>query len=86
MNWTRQLLENWKYVRCTLLLKKTFGMQIIKKYNKGVGFLSWLLIFLVNMLAIPLKDKKSIRITDTFQKTLSWYKYKRNKIWLDTGN
>ena len=36
--------------------------------------------------AIPLKDKRGIRITNAFQKILNESKHKANKIWVDKGS
>ena len=46
-------------------------MQLISKFNKGFSFLSWAIdIYSKYVWVIPLKDKKGVTITNTFQKIL----------------
>ena len=66
MNYTNQLLGS---------LKTTFGgtdladMQVISKYNKEIQFLLCVIkYFSKYALLVPLKNKRSITITDSFQK------------------
>ena len=61
-------------------------MHSISKFNKGICFL-WCVIdnFSIHALVIPLKDKKSITITNAFQKILDESNRKPNKIWVDHG-
>ena len=61
--------------------------QLISKFNKGFRFLLYLLgIYSKYAWVIPLKDKKGITITNTFQKTLNESKHKPNKMWVDKSS
>ena len=55
-------------------------MQLMSKYNKGFRFLLYFIdIYSKYVWAIPLKDKKGVKITNAFQKTLkesNWKPYK----------
>ena len=62
-------------------------MQLISKLNKGIRFL----LFVIDICSkyawiIPLKDEKSITITNAFQKDLKESNRKRNKTWVDKGS
>ena len=62
-------------------------MQLISKFNERFGFL----LPVIDMYSryasvIPLKDKKAIAITNTFQKILDASNRKLNKIWVDKGS
>ena len=77
----------------THLLLTIFGgadlpeMQLISKFNKGFRILLCVIdIQSKNALAIPLKDKKGITITNDFQKILNESNRKPNKIWVDKGS
>ena len=66
MNYTNQLLGS---------LKITFGgidladMQVISKYNKEIQFLLCVIKYFSKYAwLLPLKNKRSITITDSFQK------------------
>ena len=62
-------------------------MQLVSKFNKRIHF--WLsVIDILGKYArvIPLKDKKSITITNPFQKILDESNRKPNKIWVDKSN
>ena len=62
-------------------------MQLISKLNKGICFLLCVIeTFSKYAWVIALKDKKSIAITNTFQKILKESNNKSNKIWVDKGN
>ena len=62
-------------------------MHLISKFNKRFRFLSCFIdIFSKHTWVIPLKDKKGIKITDTFQKILNDSNFKPNKIWVDKGS
>ena len=62
-------------------------MQLISKFHKRICFLLFLTdIFSKYGWFIPLKDKKSITITNAFQKILDESSRKRNKIWVDKGS
>ena len=62
-------------------------MQLISKFHKRSCFLLFLTdIFSKYGWFIPLKDKKSITITNAFQKILDESSRKRNKIWVDKGS
>ena len=75
-------------------------MQLISKYNKGIRFYVLFLFTVSNYICseyiwdFPLKDKKSITITNLFQKILVKSKgskaditgCKPNKIWVDKGS
>ena len=59
-------------------------MQLLSKFNKGIGFLFWVIdIFSKYAWVISWKCKKCIAITNTFQKILNESNRKPNKIWLD---
>ena len=56
-------------------------MQLISKFNKGFRFLQYVNdIFSKYAWVVPLKDKKSITITNAFQKILKEYNRKLSKI------
>ena len=59
-------------------------MQLISNFNKRIRFLLCV-IDISNKYAwiIPLKDKKCVAITNTFQKILDESARKPNKIWVD---
>ena len=62
-------------------------MQLIGKFNKGIRFLLCIIaIFSKYTRDVPLKDKKSITITKTFQKILDESTCKPNKIWVCKGS
>ena len=59
-------------------------MKLISKIDKGFRFLLCVIdIFSKYVQIIPLKDKKRITITNTFQKNLKEPNRKPNIIWLD---
>ena len=61
-------------------------MQLISKFNKGIRFLLCVIdVYSKYTQVIPLKDKKGITITNSFQKLLNEQKRKPNKIWVDKG-
>ena len=58
-------------------------MQLISKFNKGFRYLLCIIdIFSKYVWVVPLKDKKSISIVNTFQKILDDIARKPNKIWV----
>ena len=66
-------------------------MQLLSKYNKGIRYLLCAIDLLSKYAwVVPLKDKKSDTITNTFQKILDSSKRKPkrkpNKIWVDQGS
>ena len=62
-------------------------MQLISKFNKESRFLLYAIdIYSKYDWAIRLKDKKSITITNAFQKILKESSRKPNKIWIVKGN
>ena len=62
-------------------------MQLISKFNKGIHFLLCMIdIFTKYAWIIPLKDKKSITITNAFQKVIKESNPKLNKTWVDKGS
>ena len=62
-------------------------MQLISKFNKRFRFLLCVIdIFSKYAWVAPLKDKKSIRITNDFQKFLKEHNRQPNKIWIDKGS
>ena len=62
-------------------------MQLIIKCNKELKFLLCVIdIYSKYAWVIPLKDKKSITITNAFQNFLKESSGKANKIWVDKGN
>ena len=59
----------------------------MSKYNKGIKYLLCAIdLFSKYAWVIPIKDKKSITITNAFQKTLKESNRKPNKIWVDKGS
>ena len=62
-------------------------MQLISKFNKGIGFsLCVFDVFSKYAWLIPVKDKKGITITKAFQKILKESNRKLNKIWVDKSS
>ena len=62
-------------------------MQLISKFNKESRFLLYAIdIYSKYDWAIRLKVKKSITITNAFQKILKESSRKPNKIWIEKGN
>ena len=62
-------------------------MKLISKSNKGIRFLLFVVdIFSKYAWDIPLKNKKSITIINTFPKILKQSNRKLNKIWVDKGS
>ena len=56
-------------------------MQLINKFNKGIRFLLYVIdIFSKYAWVIPLKDKKGITNTNSFQKIINKSNHKPNKI------
>ena len=61
-------------------------VQLIRKFNKGIRFILCVIdIFSKYAWTSPLKDKKSITITNAFQKILE-INCKPDKIWVDHGS
>ena len=61
-------------------------MQLISKFHKGIRFLLCVNGILSKYARVtPLKDKKGITITNTFQKILDESNLKPSKIWVDKG-
>ena len=59
-------------------------MQLISKFNKEIRFILCVVnIYSKNAWVVPLKDKKSITITNAFQKVLDESCRKPNKIWVE---
>ena len=93
MNFTNQILENFKKIKVCSLFKETIwgvdlsDMQSISKYNKGIRyFLCAIDLFSKNACLVPLKDKKGGTIHNVFQSILNSSKRKPNKIWADPGS
>ena len=63
-------------------------MQLISKFNKRIRFLLCVVyIFSKYAWVVPLKDKKGITITNTFQEILAETNCKRNKYgWIKVAN
>ena len=62
-------------------------MQLMSKHNKGFWFsLCVTYIFSKFTWVVPLKNKKGIKITNTFQKTLGKSNCMPNKKWVDKGS
>ena len=62
-------------------------MQLISKLNKGFRFLLCVIdIYSKYAQVFPLKDKKGIRITNSYQKKLDESNRNPNKIWVDKGS
>ena len=60
-------------------------MQSLSKYNKGIKYLLCAIdLFSKYAWVVPLKDKRGIRIVNTFQKIISKGR-KPNKTWVDQG-
>ena len=61
-------------------------MQSLSKYNKGIKYLLCAIdLFSKYAWVIPIKDKKTTSIVNTFKKIISG-KRKPNKIWVDQGS
>ena len=59
-------------------------MQLISNFDKGIRFLLCVIdIFCKYAWVVPLKHRKGITITNTFEKILDTSKRKPNKIWVD---
>ena len=59
-------------------------MQLISNFDKGIRFLLCVIdIFCKYAWVVPLKHRKGITITNTFEKNLDTSKRKPNKIWVD---
>ena len=62
-------------------------MQLISAFNEGIRFLLFVIyLFSKYSWVVPLKVKKGITITNTFQKMLGESRRKPNKIWVDKGS
>ena len=62
-------------------------MQLIRKINKGTGFLLCVIdIFSKFAWIVLLKDKKGKTIVNAFQKTLYNSTRKPSQIWVDKGS
>ena len=62
-------------------------MQLISKFNKRFRFLLCVIdVFSKYAWVVPLKDKKGVTITNTFQKILKESHRKPNKIRVDKGS
>ena len=62
-------------------------MELIRKFYEGVRFLLCVIdIFSKYAWVVSWKDKKSITITNAFQKNLSNSAHKTNRIWVDKGS
>ena len=62
-------------------------MQLIRKFNKGIRFFLFVIdIFSKFAWVVPLKGKKSITITNAFQKIVDESNCKPNKTWEDKGS
>ena len=58
-------------------------MQLLSKYNKGIGFsLCVIDIFSKYAWVVPLKDKKGVSIVKAFQSILKQSNRKPNKVWV----
>ena len=87
-NYTNQLLKKFKNRKVQSLFIDNIcsDMQLISKFNKKNRFLLLVTdIFSKYGWVIPLKDKKGIIITKTFQNFLDESNGKPNKIWVDNG-
>ena len=59
-------------------------MQLISNFDKGIRFLLCVIdIFCKYAWVVPLKHRKGITITNTFENILDTSKRKPNKIWVD---
>ena len=62
-------------------------MQSLSKYNKEIMYLLCAIdLFSKYAWVVPIKDKKSITITNAFQKILKESNRKPKKIWIDKGS
>ena len=62
-------------------------MQLIRKFNKGIRFFLFVIdIFSKFAWVVPLKGKKSITITNAFQKIVDESNWKPSKTWEDKGS
>ena len=61
-------------------------MQLIGKFNKGFGFLLYVIdIFSKYTWIVPLKDEKGVSVVNAFRKILKESDRKPNKTWIDKG-
>ena len=59
----------------------------MSKYNKGIRYLLCAIdLFSKYAFVVPLRDKKSVTITNAFQSILDKSERKPNKIWVDQGS
>ena len=59
----------------------------MSKYNKGIRYLLCAIdLFSKYAFVVPLRDKKSVTITNAFQSILNKSERKPNKIWVDQGS
>ena len=81
-------LRNVKYIyRDNIWGADLADMQLISKYNNGVTFLLFVIYtYSKYALVVPLRDKKSLTITNAFQKLLDESDRKPNKICVDQGS
>ena len=81
-------LRNVKYIyRDNIWGADLADMQLISKYNNGVRFLLFVIyIYSKYALVVPLRDQKSLTITNAFQKLLDEFGRKPNKICVDQGS
>ena len=62
-------------------------MQLISKYSKGIRYLLCAIdLFSKYAFIVPLKDEKSVTVTNAFQSVLDKSRRKPNKIWVDQGS
>ena len=60
---------------------------MISKYNKEIQFFLYVIdIFSKYGRFIPLKDKKSITITNAFQSIVDEFNHRPNNVWVDKGS
>ena len=92
MNFVNQLSENLRKKVYPSFKDNISGvdladMQLISKYNKGIRYLLCAIdLFKKYVWAAPLKDKKSVTITNAFQSILKRSNRKPIKIWVDRGS
>ena len=87
--------KNWKVYLSfmhNICVADLANTQLIHKFSKDIRFSLRVINFsLIDTFSkytwvIPLKNKKGITITNTFQQILHKFNYKPNKIWVDKGS
>ena len=93
MNYIKHLLKVLRKEKCMNTFKdNNWGadladMQSLSKYNKGSKYLLCTIdLFSKYAWVVPIKDKKETSIVNAFEKLISEWWRKPNKIWVDQGS